>query len=83
MFFIDWEQNKKQDKKWEQNKKTTKNKTNIETERQKHTPWKQKQQKKTNNQKWKQLGFQKGDVRKVCFKEKKQTLGKEKARKKN
>ena len=46
-FIIDWKQNKKQDK----NKPITnknQNETNIETERQKHTPskWKQKQQKK-------------------------------------
>ena len=48
------------------------NKANIETERLKHTPWKQKQEqqkKKTNCQKSKQLGFKKGDVRKVCFKQ--------------
>ena len=71
-FFIDWKQNKKKDK----NKNTTppprkKKKANIETERLNHTPWKQKQeqQKKTiKSQKWKQLGFQKGDIRKVCFK---------------
>ena len=53
-------------------KKHTKNKANIKTERQKHKTWNQKQkQQKTlrNNQTWKQLGFQKGNVRKVCLKE--------------
>ena len=39
--FIDWKQNKKQDKKTKQT--ITKNKTNIETERQKYTPSKPKQ----------------------------------------
>ena len=64
VFFIDWKQNKKQDKnktktKQKQNTTNTKNKTNIETERQKHTPWKhkQKQHKKITSRKWKQLGF--------------------------
>ena len=45
-FFIDWKQNKQQDKSKNTNEKqqNTKNKANIETERLKHTPWKQKQE---------------------------------------
>ena len=60
MFFIDWKQNKKQDKNIrtiKQNKKIAKNETNIETERQKHTPWKQKQKQLKKQPKMKATWF--------------------------
>ena len=52
-FFMDWKQSEKQDK----NKNTklkeenTKNNANIETERLKHTPWKQKQEQQKEKKK--------------------------------
>ena len=84
MFFIDWKQNKKQDKK--QSKKLTKNKTNIETERQKHTPWKQSNNRKRTNQKWKQPGFKKGMLGKFVSKKQaniRKWKGKKKKNKRN
>ena len=46
---------------------------------QKHTPWKQNKNNRKKCQKQNQLGFQKGDVRKL-FQTKKQTLRKEKTK---
>ena len=65
IFFIDWKQNKQQDKtkNTNQKQKKYKNKANIETERLKHTPWKQKQEqqkKQIDWQYWKQLGLKRG-----------------------
>ena len=58
-FFIDWKQNKQQDKSQNTNEKqqNTKNKANIETERLKHTPWKQTN--KNNRRKQNKLSIMK------------------------
>ena len=63
--------------------KNTKNKANIETERLKHTQWKQtqeQQKRKKGAKNESNLGFKKG-VLESMFQMNKQTLGKEKASK--